>query len=124
MTGDTEITRRAEALKLLLKERLGVGGRDLAVALRRARWRLPRRLRGQADMVASAARMGANPKLARRLNGPALDAAFRDLRGYLKGIDVGEVRKDRILGWLSVIVFDLILIAGAFVLWLWWRGYV
>jgi hypothetical protein len=42
----------------------------------------------------------------------------------LQSIDVDDQRRGRILGWVSTIAFDLILIAAAFVLWLWWRGYV
>ncbi|XDA99200.1 hypothetical protein AB1M95_04625 [Sulfitobacter sp. LCG007] len=118
------IEHRAEALRHLLNERLGVGGRDFGSALRRVRRRLPRHLRRQADLIAEAERMGRNPKLARRLEGAALDTAWRDLRDHLRKIDGAAVRRDRFLAWLSVIAFDLLLIAGAFVLWLWWRGYV
>lgn len=124
MTNGTDIGQRTVALRTLLKERIGVGGRDFETALRRARWRLPRRLRPEADLIARAERMGRNPKLARRLDTASLDAACNAVTGHLESIDVADVRRGRILGWLSTVVFDLILIAAGFVLWLWWRGYV
>jgi hypothetical protein len=118
------IQTRADALLSLLRERLGVSGRDLAQALRRGGRQLPRHVRRQANRIAAASTVGRNPKLARRLPGTELETAYRDVVGYLKTIDVADRRRGRILNWIGVVAFNLILVAVAFVVWLWWRGYV
>ncbi|MGJ8590887.1 MAG: hypothetical protein ACSHXW_22560, partial [Yoonia sp.] len=65
-----------------------------------------------------------NPKMARRLDGREVRAAFDSVMTHLRGIDVAEARKDRILGVAGSVAFNLLLVAAVFVGFLWWRGYV
>ncbi len=113
---------KAEYLADLLHRKMGVGGRGLEARLRRARRRLPRRIRREAELFAEAARLQANPRLARMADPERLDAAFRAVESYLDGIDRWQRRKDAALALLSVNAFNLLVLAALLVAFLRWRG--
>lgn len=120
----TDITAKADALRAELAAHLGIQGRDLAQALRRAGRRLPRRIRQQAKVIEEAARLGGNPKLERRLDATRIEKAHAEVMAHLTTVNRADVRRGRLLGLAAVLAFNFILIATAFVFWLWWRGYV
>jgi len=124
MMTEQEMAAKSRQLRGLLQQKLGVRGRDLAQALRRAGRRLPRRIRKQGAALARAEALAPNPKTARQIDETTVGAAYDQMRSYLEKLDVGEMRKGRLLGLAGVIAANLLLIAGLFVLWLWWRGYV
>ncbi|TMM55410.1 hypothetical protein [Sulfitobacter sabulilitoris] len=124
MAQGIDITGKADHLRRAIEAHLGVRGRDLDHALRRAGRRLPRRVRAQAQMIARAERFGGNPKLERRLDATRLAAAFDAVDRYLAQVDRADLRRARLIGILAVIAFNLVVIFALFVIWLRWRGYV
>ena len=107
-----------------MAERLRVRGRTLDDKLRRARRLLPRRVAREAAYLAQAQHICGAPKLARRIDPARLDAAHRAVTEYLRSVDPKERRKDRLLGILGVVAVNILLIGGALIYYLWYRGLV
>jgi hypothetical protein len=124
MLSQKDIRKKTHAVRRQLELKLGVRCRDLEHALRKARRRLPVAIHAQASALAEAEFFAENPKMARRLDGREVRAAFDSVMAHLRGIDVAEARKDRILGVAGSVAFSLLFVAAAFVGFLWWRGYV
>ena len=74
--------------------------------------------------IVAAQKLAANPKLARRLDAPALKAAYDGLSAHLGAIDVADRRKGKLLSLAGSIAFNLLVVIVGFLVWLWWRGYV
>ena len=124
MGAEPDIAARAEAIRAELRARLGVSGRDLEQALRRAGRLLPRRVRARIAEIVAAQKLAGNPRLERRLDHRRLEQAHRDVSAHLEAIDRADLRRGRLLGLAGQAAFHLIVVAGVFVYWLWWRGYV
>lgn len=119
-----DIAAKSLAIRQQIEAKLGVKSRDLSQALRRAGRRLPRGVRAHGAVLAEAEKSAGHPKLARQLDHAAVRAAYDQLAAHLRAIDEGDARKGRILGLAGVSAFNLLLIIAAFIVWLWWRGYV
>ncbi|MGJ5618335.1 hypothetical protein [Sulfitobacter sp. MF3-043] len=119
-----DIAAKSLAIRQQLEAKLGVKSRDLSQALRRAGRRLPHGVRAQGAVLAEAEKRAGHPKLTRQLDSAAVRDAYDRMAAHLRAIDVADARKGRILGMAGVIAFNLLLIIAAFVMWLWWRGYV
>ena len=117
-------TDRLGGLRTQLAEKLGARGPTLARQLSRARRRLPRRLRREAETLARAEAMARHPLLARRLDPRAMSRAERRLSRHLGAIDLKALRRDRAKD--AAAGLGLIVLATfALVVWLlWWRGLV
>ncbi|MGC1496628.1 MAG: hypothetical protein WA790_12540 [Sulfitobacter sp.] len=124
MLDHKDIAAKSLAIRQQLEAKLGVKSRDLSQALRRAGRQLPRRIRAQGVVLADAEKLAGNPKLARQIDAGAVKDAYTQLSAHLRTINVADARKGRILGIVGVIAFNLLLIIVAFIIWLWWRGYV
>ncbi|QFT57437.1 hypothetical protein FIU94_01260 [Sulfitobacter sp. THAF37] len=124
MLTEKDITARTQSLQQLLQDKLGVRGRDLEHALRKAGRLLPRRVRRQAAQLARAEKMAGNPRLARQIDGGALARAQSDVTAHLSAIDLADRRKGRLIALGAVVAANLLIVCTAFVVWLWWRGYV
>lgn len=124
MAQSYDIDRKADALRVLMRKHLGVGGRDLERVVVRAGRLLPGAIRSELEIILEAQRLRDNPKLQMRLDSARVEAAFRTVSGHLRSID----HADRVRGrWLSVaatIAFNLLFVTGLFILWLWWRDYI
>jgi len=118
------VTMRSDRLAALIEERLGVRGRGLEAKLRRAGRRLPRWLRREASQLVEAERLMSHPKLMMQADPTALDRAFQHCETWLKTVDPAERRKSRILGFLGVNAANLLIVAGLFIAYLVWAGYV
>jgi hypothetical protein len=112
------------ALVKLLAEKHDVKAHDLGKALRQTGRRLPKRLRAQAAVLVEAERMAWVPKLARRVDLRAVDGAEKALTAHLRAIDVKERRFGFVLGLAGIIAAQVLFVVAAFVVWLWWRGYI
>ncbi|WP_372573226.1 hypothetical protein [Ruegeria jejuensis] len=108
----------------MLRAKLGVRGKTLAAALRRARHRLPRRIYKQALLLAQVEDRAAHPKLRLTLDSPKLAEAAEKVQAYLDAISLTERRKGWLLGMLGGLVFNLLLFALLLLLVLFWQGYV
>ena len=115
---------QADEISALLREKLGVRGRDLETRLRRAGRLLPRHVRRDALLIAQARAMQASPKLARMVDDAAVLRAFRACQDHLGAIDSWERRKTRIIGFLSANAFNLVVTAGLVITVLYWRDLI
>jgi hypothetical protein len=122
MNIDADIIGKAEELRLALRAKLGVRGRDFAQAVDRAGRLLPNKLRKQAAVIVKAQGLGGHPKLMRMVDMTALNKAHLDISTFLNAIDPKERRRTRMLRWGGGIVFNLIVVAMCFVIWLVWSG--
>ncbi|MEL6883875.1 MAG: hypothetical protein AAFP87_05160 [Pseudomonadota bacterium] len=118
------ITARATRLQKGLEAAFGVRAKTLNKALRRTGRRLPRRLHKQAQVIVDAQGLGGSPKLMRQVDSAALNTAETRVLDYLKNIDRADARKGRILGIAGAVAFNLLLVMGLLVGWMWWTGVV
>ncbi|WP_095590537.1 hypothetical protein [Actibacterium ureilyticum] len=107
-----------------IESRLGVGGRDLAQKLRRAGRLLPGHVRKDIRRILDAKSMADNPRLARQIDMPRIEAAERRVLAYLKTIDRADRRKGAVLGLLGGLSFNLIAAFALLIAVLVWRGLV
>lgn len=105
----------------LLREKLGVRGKTLEAAVRKARHRLPRRVHKQAMKLAQAEDRAAHPRLRLTLNTPALSKAAREVRTHLESIDLADRRKGWWLGMLGGLAFNLLLLLVLLLVFWGWR---
>ncbi len=124
MLDQKDVQNKALKVQREMQAKLGVQGRDLDHALRRAGRRLPRGVYKQAATLSKAAFYARNPKMARRLEGDSVQTAYDAVMAHLDSIDVVEDRKDRVLGIAGTIAFNLLFVMVAFIFYLWWRGYI
>lgn len=111
-------------LRAQLREKLGVKGSDLGVALNRARHRLPRRVYRQGMVLAQAEPLAGHPKLRLTLDAPVLNVAASEVRAHLETVDLADQRKGWWLGVLGGLSFNLILMCALLIAVLVWRGFV
>ena len=124
MVEPDKLDQRIKRLNDKLKEKLGLRGKTLEQCLKRAGRLLPKHLRREGEAICRAQHQAANPKLARQIDQAALDRSFAMFRHYLKDIDPSERRKDKIINFLGVLVFNLVVIAALYLLFLLWQGLV
>ena len=124
MTPSDDIDKRADALRALMLKHLGIRGRDLERAVAKAGRLLPTRVRSEAEIIIEAQRLGQNPRLQMRLDSARLDAAFKAVSAHLEAIDLADRRRGQLLSLAGAVAFNLLLVAGLFILWLWWLDYI
>lgn len=124
MIYEADIAGKSNALRDLLREKFGVKSRNLAVALARTGRRMPPALHRQVEILIRAEQEVRNPKLALQWDVARIDQAYEAVAAHLRQIDVKERRKSQLLRMAGLIVFYLLVVLGAFVFWMWWRGYV
>lgn len=115
---------RADTVLGLLRQKFGVRACDLRRGLARVGNRLPRRMRRHGAALVRAQTLARNPKLARQIDADAVARDHEALLKYLRSIDVADRRRGRILSVTAAVAANLIAVAGLFIFWLWWRGYV
>lgn len=116
--------RQTRRLESLLAERFGARDGTLVQRLARVGRDLPGAVQRDVTLVAEAAQMVGNPKLARRLNADQVAAAFARAEAHLKTIDVKDRRKGRLLGLLGSVAFNLLLLGAGLLALLIWRGFL
>ncbi|MEO0939127.1 MAG: hypothetical protein AAFY38_13325 [Pseudomonadota bacterium] len=124
MARDGSIEARAARLRAGIDAALGVRGKTLAAAQRKAGRRLPRRVRAQIGMIVDAQNRASNPKLAVTLDQAALARAEEDALAWLATVDRADARRGALLSLAGTIVFNLLLVAAAFIGWMVWAGKV
>jgi hypothetical protein len=117
-----DIMAKAEELRLALRAKLGVRGREFPDAVKSAGRLLPNRLRKQAGVIVKAQGLGGNPKLMRMVDMAGVNKAHSDISEFLAAINPKERRRTRILRWFGGLAFNLIVVATCFVIWLVWSG--
>ncbi|QUJ75490.1 hypothetical protein KDD17_10965 [Sulfitobacter albidus] len=124
MMSDRDMAARSAQILGLLREKYGVQARDLRRGLRRVGRQLPRGMRKRGRALLAAETQAQNPRLARQIDAQAVARDHDALVAYLRGIDVGDRRRGRILSLAAAVAFNLIAVAVLFIVWMWWRGYV
>ncbi len=112
-----DIDAVADRLRRCVTGALGVKARSLEAALRKAGRRLPARLHRQGAVILEAQALGGNPKLMRMVDTEAVARAEAEMLAHLKAIDRADVRRGKLLGLAGVIVFNLLIVVVAFLIW-------
>jgi len=108
----TTVEERADRIARLIEERLRVRGRGLETKLRRAGREIPKWVRREAETLVKAQQFAASPKLMKLIDPGQIDQAYARCETWLKSVDPGERRKDKILGLLALNVFNLGVVAA------------
>lgn len=123
MTGQP-IQKQCDEVRNLIEERLKIKGRTLEQALSKAGRLLPKWAQREGTYLVHAQQYLNHPKLRLMIDPAKADKAHKVLITHLKTIDPKERRTTRILGVLGVVSFNLILVVGAFIYYIWWRGFL
>lgn len=122
---ENSIAQKSDALATLISERLGIhSGVGFEAKLHKAGRALPRWARRDGALIAEAIALETHPKLARTIRHKAVDRAVRNLSKHLENIDPFQRRMGRLLDFLAVLALIGILIIGAVVWILVWRGLI
>ena len=119
-----DIETRIAAITALMHAKLGARGASLRAALRQAGRRLPRRIRGQARLLAEAEPFAHHPRLRLTLDAAALARAAGAVEAHLDAIDLADRRKGWWLGMLGGMAFNMLAFFALLVALLRWRGIV
>lgn len=118
------LDRHIADIRALMRSNLRMRGATFEAQVKRAGRLLPRAVRRDAAQLIAARKLMENPKLARMVDPAQLTKAHANIITHLKTIDPAERRKDRILGFLGIIAFNILLMAGLFIAWLVWTDRV
>jgi hypothetical protein len=105
-----------------LRVKLGVKALDLPRAMKSAGRRLPKDAHRAAKVICEAQAKAMHPKLARMIDGEAVEAAALTLHVHLDKIDPKERRIDAILSVLGTQAFNVLAVIALVVGLMWWRG--
>lgn len=123
MTGG-QVNQYADEVRSLIEERLRIKARTLEKALSKSGRLLPKWAQREGRYLVHAQQFMGHPKLHLMIDEAKVDKAHKALIDHLKTIDPSERRKTKVLSILGSVSFNLIVIAGALVGFLVWRGYV
>ena len=115
---------KLEELRLMMREHLGVRGRDFATALRRAGRLLPRHLQREGRALIEAGEMARSPRLMKMIDQQRTERAYREIRRFLESRDPMERRIDLALSILGGIALAVLAAGGLVLFFLIWRGYL
>lgn len=118
------IQEKAAQVAELMKERLGVRGKDLAAKLRHVGRRMPKRLKQDAAFLVESCGLAENPKLSRMIDHERVDRAHKSCMDFLQSIDVVDRRKGVALGILGSLALSLIVVTALVLTVLVWRGFI
>ena len=121
---DRAASDKAEDIRRLLEERLGIKGKTLPDAIRKAGRTLPRWARRAGQELCDAAGREDHPKLSRLTDQASVDRAHADLTTYLEGIDPKERRVTSVVRHLSVAAVNILIFIVLFLVVLSWRGFI
>ena len=124
METEASINKRATRVQSALDGAFGVRAKTLKVALRKTGRRLPKRLHAKAQQIVVAQSYGGQPKLLRQVDSAALKQAEEAVVAWLDTIDRADRRKGFWIGIGAMIGFNILLVIGGVVVWMWWTGQV
>lgn len=119
-----DIARKVGVVQELLRLKFGIKHAPLQKMSARAGRRIPKRVQTKVKMLIVAQEQSGHPKLARLLDEVALAQAFDEVITHLKGVDISDRRRGKMLSLAGNLAFNLLFVVAAFIVWLWWRGYV
>ncbi|MGO4913869.1 hypothetical protein [Pseudogemmobacter sp. W21_MBD1_M6] len=118
------VQEQAEHISALLRDKLGMRGKDLEARLRKAGRLVPRRVRSDALFLAQASKLAANPKLVKMIDPARANAAYDACVRHFEAIDVAARRRNQFLNWLGGIAFMVLVLFAAIITVLVWRGFL
>lgn len=118
------IQQMADRVAALMEERLGTGGKGLAVKLNRAGRRLPRKVRAAGEELAQAAAMAQNPKLLLQIDHDAMAMAYDTCVKHLSTINPRVRRMDGLVAIAASIAFSVLAVVVILIAVLRWRGFI
>ena len=118
------IETQAQNLRTLLANRLGLRRGSLAQRVAKAGRRLPVAVRNDIAAVADAENMAHHPKLERRMDPKATQAAYERAATFLRAIDVKDRRKGLLLSMLASAAFSILAVVTLLIVVLRWQGFV
>lgn len=122
---EPSVSQKSEDLATLLTERLGIhSGTGFEAKLHKAGRALPRWARKDGALIVEAMSLETHPKLARTIHHKAVDRAVRNLTKHLEAIDPFKRRMGKFLDFLALLALIVILVFGAIVVILVWRGLI
>ena len=118
------INQLADRVAGLLSEKLGAKGGDLERRLAHSRRELPLRVRRSGQTLVAAQKMGANPKLAMRIDGEDVSNSYAAISRYLVGIDAAAVRSRKRYNMMAAVATQFLMVVGLLAAVLMWRGFI
>jgi len=118
------IQDKADAVAVLMKERLGIRGKTLAVKLRGAGRLLPKKIKRDVAVLAEAAHHAQSPKLYKMIDHGRVDLAYDNSLKHLKDVDVAYRRRGKLLSVLGSLAFSFLVVGAVLIAILRWRGFI
>ena len=120
----TVIDQLAERIFTLLGERLGVRGKTLETRFRKAGRLVPKRAREPIRALVDAQNLAQNPNMAMRIDPEHVSNAYDQALRELTQINPAAERSQKRFNFASLILLQLLLVAGIFAAILRWRGFL
>lgn len=108
----------------MMKERLGIRGKDLAEKLRHTGRMMPKRIKQEVRILAEATALTENPKLSRMVDHERVEVAYQSCMTFLQAVDVADRRKGVVLGILGSLAMALLVVTVLVLSVLMWRGFL
>ncbi|MFP7672624.1 hypothetical protein ACG74X_04610 [Marivita sp. S0852] len=124
MDRTNSIEAQVSTLRDLLARQVGARRGSLAKRLATAGRLLPAGVRNDIAAVADAEHMAEHPKIRRRLDPGATQAACDRAATFLRAIDVKDRRKGLVLSILGSVAFNILAVVTLLIIVLRWRGLV
>ncbi len=118
------IQQMADRVAGLMEQKLQVGGKGLAVKVRKAGRRLPKNVRVAAEALVQATDMAKSARLMHQIDDALVAEAYDICLKYLGGVDAADRRKGMLVGVGASIAFSLLVVAGLVLAVLVWRGLI
>lgn len=120
--GAVTIQQMADRVAALMEQKLRVGGKGLAVKVRKAGRRLPKQVRIAAEALVQATEMAQSARLMHQIDDELVAEAYDICVRHLGGVDVADRRKGVMVNMAASIAFSLLVVAVLVVVVVWWRG--
>lgn len=118
------IQQMADRVAALMEQKLRVGGKGLAVKVRKAGRRLPKNVRVAAEALAQAVEMAQSARLMHQIDMELVAEAYDICLKHLGGVDLADRRKGVAVGIAASVMFSLLAVAGLVLIVMRWRGFL
>lgn len=118
------IQQMADRVAGLMEQKLRVGGKGLAVKVRKAGRRLPKNVRVAAEALVQATEMSKSARLMHQVDDEVVAEAYDICLRHLGGFDVAQRRKGVVVGIAASIALSLLAVAVLVLAVVWWRGLI
>ena len=117
------LEERADHLAQMMREKLGIPGKDLVEKYARSERVLPAHIRDKVEIIVKALELSRHPKLSRQVDMKPVEAAAHDVEKYLDGINPWARRWKLLVDHLADAAIGILIMFGLIFMVLRWRGY-